>query len=100
LSFDGSGTDEIGVIEKIIGSDAPACSVGDVVVRIDAKYFRPAEVQTLLGDATKAKKRLGWTPQITAREICTEMTKEDLEGAKKHALLLSHGYKAPVKLEN
>lgn len=100
LAFEGSGLDEIGIIEKIIGCDAPACSVGDVVVRIDAKYFRPAEVQTLLGDPTKAKEHLGWMPQITTQEMCAEMVKEDLESAKKNALLISHGYKTSVTIEN
>ena len=96
LAFSGSGVDEVGVIQRIDGVDAPACSVGDVVVRIDTRYFRPAEVETLLGDPTKAKEQLGWMPYITAQEMCSEMVEEDLKGAKKYALLKSHGYETPA----
>ena len=62
--------------------DAPALNVGDVILRIDPRYFRPAEVETLLGDPTKAKDKLGWVPQITAEEMCAEMVAEDLKVAK------------------
>jgi GDPmannose 4,6-dehydratase len=61
-------------------------------MRIDPRYFRPAEVETLLGDPSKAKEKLGWVPEITAREMCAEMVTEDLKSARRHALLASHGY--------
>jgi len=69
------------------------------VVRIDPRYFRPAEVETLLGDPTKAREKLGWTPQITAREMCAEMVAEDLRAARRHRLLRDHGLDLPVALE-
>jgi len=73
LEFSGEGVNEIGTVTKITGDKAPALKVGDVIVRIDARYFRPAEVETLLGDPSKAKEKLGWTPEITVEEMCTEM---------------------------
>jgi GDPmannose 4,6-dehydratase len=69
------------------------------VVRIDPRYFRPAEVETLLGDPTKAKQKLGWVPEITAQEMCAEMVANDLAEAKKHALLKHHGYNVNVSIE-
>ena len=100
LRFEGSGINEVGIIESIVGHDAPSSSVGDVIVRIDPRYFRPAEVETLLGDPTKAKSLLGWTPKITAQEMCAEMVAEDLITAKRYALLKEHGYELPVSTEN
>ncbi|MBC8017218.1 MAG: GDP-mannose 4,6-dehydratase, partial [Verrucomicrobia bacterium] len=63
-------------------------------------YFRPAEVDTLLGDPAKAKAKLGWTPEITAQEMCAEMVAQDLHVAQRHALLKKHGYELPVAIEN
>ncbi|NBF03354.1 GDP-mannose 4,6-dehydratase [Pseudomonas sp. Fl5BN2] len=100
LRFEGSGLEERGVIEAISGDKAPAVKVGDTLVRIDPRYFRPAEVETLLGDPTKAKNKLGWVPEITAQEMCAEMVREDLKVAQRHALLKNHGYDLPVSLEN
>ncbi|GHD53870.1 GDPmannose 4,6-dehydratase [Marinobacter persicus] len=100
LRFEGQGVDEVAVIDSIEGDDAPALNVGDVVVRVDPRYFRPAEVETLLGDPSKAKERLGWTPEITTQEMCAEMVADDLKTAKRHALLKRHGYEIPVSLEN
>ncbi len=99
LRFEGSGIDEIGVVESI---DSPSSNIniGDVIVKIDSRYFRPAEVETLLGDPSKAKKDLGWVPEISAQEMCAEMVREDLKIAKTHSLLRSHGYDAPVSIEN
>lgn len=79
---------------------APALSVGDVVLRIDPRYFRPAEVETLLGDPSKAKAKLGWVPEITAQEMCAEMVVEDLKTARRHALLKEHGLDVPVSVGN
>ncbi len=100
LRFEGEGLDEIAIVEKIMGNNAPGLEVGDVVVRIDPRYFRPAEVETLLGDPSKAKQKLGWVPEITAREMCAEMVSEDLKIAKQHSLLKSHGYEPSVSIED
>ena len=70
-----------------------------MIVKIDPHYFRPAEVETLLGDPTKAKEKLGWVPEITAQEMCEQMVREDLKSAKRHALLKEHGLDLPVSLE-
>lgn len=99
LEFKGTGVDEVAVIASIDGDMAPALSVGDVVLRIDPRYFRPAEVETLLGDPSKAKKELGWVPEITAQEMCAEMVAADLRTAQRHALLRKHGMDLPVSLE-
>ncbi|NKJ00341.1 GDP-mannose 4,6-dehydratase [Novosphingobium sp. SG707] len=99
LRFSGTGVDEVGIVEDIQGSDAPGVKVGDVIVRVDPRYFRPAEVDTLLGDATKAKEKLGWVPEISVQTMCGEMVKEDLHTAKRHALLKKHGFELPVSIE-
>lgn len=100
LEFSGSGVEEIATVAAIEGDRAPALKPGDVIVRIDPRYFRPAEVETLLGDPTKAKEKLGWVPEITAQEMCAEMIAEDLHTARRHALLKEHGYEMPVSLED
>lgn len=100
LRFEGEGVEEVGIVDAMTGADAPAVKVGDVVVRIDPRYFRPAEVDTLLGDPAKAKERLGWVPEITVQIMCEEMVSEDLKVAKRHALLKQHGYNVPVALES
>ena len=74
--------------------------MGDVVVRIDPSYFRPAEVETLLGDPTKARTKLGWVPEITAHEMCAEMVQEDHKAARRANSLKEHGLELPVSLEN
>jgi GDPmannose 4,6-dehydratase len=99
LEFTGEGVDEIATITGIEGDKAPALKVGDVVMRIDPRYFRPAEVETLLGDPSKAKKNLGWVPEITAQEMCAEMVMEDHKTARRHALLKQHGLQLPVSVE-
>jgi GDPmannose 4,6-dehydratase len=100
LAFEGSGVDEIGVVQSVEGDKAPCVKRGDAIVRIDSRYFRPAEVETLLGDPTRAREELGWEPEITAREMCAEMVAADLRSAQRHALLRQHGYEQPVSLEN
>jgi GDPmannose 4,6-dehydratase len=100
LDFQGEGIDEIGVVSNITGELAPGLSVGDVVIRVNPRYFRPAEVETLLGDPTKAKELLGWVPEITVEEMCTEMVAHDLDQARQKSLLKSHGYNVPVAREN
>jgi GDPmannose 4,6-dehydratase len=99
LEFRGEGTDEHAVVTAIKGDKAAALQVGDVIVRVDERYFRPAEVETLLGDPTKAKEKLGWTPEITVQEMCAEMVAVDLGNAKRHALLKANGYDIPVSVE-
>ena len=99
LEFSGTGVDEVATVAGIEGDKAPALKPGDVVMRIDPRYFRPAEVETLLGDPAKAKARLGWTPEITAQQMCAEMVAEDLQTARRHALLKEHGLDLPVSLE-
>jgi GDPmannose 4,6-dehydratase len=100
LEFTGEGIDEIGIVKSITGDNAQALSVGDVIVKVDPRYFRPAEVETLLGDPTKAKEKLGWVPQITVEEMCAEMVANDLDKAKQHALLRAHGHNVAVSIEN
>ncbi len=100
LRFEGQGVNEVAIIEKIEGNNAPALKEGDVIVKIDPRYFRPTEVETLLGDPTKAKAKLGWTPEITVQEMCKEMMAADLQEAKRHALLRTHGYAVNVSLES
>jgi GDPmannose 4,6-dehydratase len=99
LKFEGNGVDEIATVEAINGDKAPGLKLGDVVVKIDPRYFRPTEVETLLGDPSKAKAKLGWTPEITVQQMCAEMVATDLEEAKKHALLKMHGYNLNVSVE-
>lgn len=92
VSFEGEGLEEIATVTSVDQSISPAVSVGDVVVRVDPRYFRPAEVETLLGNPTKAKEKLGWVPEITVEEMCAEMVANDLEVARQHALLKKHGH--------
>lgn len=99
LRFEGSGVDEVGIVESISGDSAPALKVGDVIVRVDKRYFRPSEVETLLGDPSKAKQKLGWTPEITVQEMCAEMVAEDLQAAKRTALLKDNGYDISISVE-
>ena len=99
LEFTGTGVNEIATVVKVEGDLTPMIREGQVVMRIDPRYFRPAEVETLLGNPAKAKAKLGWVPEITAQEMCAEMVREDLKTARRHALLKSHGLELPVSLE-
>jgi GDPmannose 4,6-dehydratase len=99
LRFEGQGVEERAVVESITGDNAPALKVGDVIVKIDPRYFRPTEVETLLGDPTKAKEKLGWVPEITVQDMCAEMVASDLAQAKQHALLKQHGFNVNVSVE-
>jgi len=92
IEFEGQGLNELGVITKIQGDNYPSLSVGDVIIKIDERYFRPNEVETLQGDPTKAKNVLGWKPQVSAQEMCAEMVASDLELARKTAMLLENGF--------
>ncbi len=99
IRFEGTGIEEKGIIDKIDGDKAPALKVGDTIIQVDPRYFRPAEVETLLGDPSKAKEKLGWIPEITVQEMCAEMVVEDLKAAQRHALLKQHGHEIPVSVE-
>ncbi|GGN38631.1 MULTISPECIES: GDP-mannose 4,6-dehydratase [Marinomonas] len=87
LKYEGQGVDEKAIVTSIEGDKAPALKVGDVILLIDPRYFRPAEVETLLGDPSKAKQKLGWIPEITVQKMCAEMVLEDLQLAKKNLIL-------------
>jgi GDPmannose 4,6-dehydratase len=100
LAFTGEGVNEVATVAKIEGSDAPGLTVGQVVVRVDPRYFRPAEVETLQGDPSKAKADLGWVPEITLDEMVKEMVANDLSKAKQHALLKLHGFNVNVGRED
>jgi len=81
ISWHGQGTEETGTLD------------GKAIVKVDPRYFRPTEVETLLGDSTKAKEKLGWTPKISFEELVAEMVREDLKSAERDVLIKRHGYK-------
>jgi GDPmannose 4,6-dehydratase len=99
IKFTGQGVEEVGLVESIIGEKAPALSVGDIIVKVDEHYFRPAEVETLLGDPSKAKNKLGWVPEITAQEMCAEMVNEDLKLAQRALFLKDNGFDVAGSIE-
>jgi len=92
LKFIGQGVGEHAAVVAIEGTLAPSVKVGDIVIRVDPRYFRPTEVETLLGDPSKAKQKLGWRPEITAQEMCKEMVAHDLTQVRQSALLKQHGF--------
>jgi GDPmannose 4,6-dehydratase len=97
VRFEGEGESEIGVVESVQpvqGEMLANCKVGDVVVRVDPRYYRPTEVETLLGDPTKAKTKLGWEPKITLHELVSEMVRSDYTSAKRDDLVKRAGYQA------
>ncbi|MDB4828645.1 GDP-mannose 4,6-dehydratase [Gammaproteobacteria bacterium] len=100
LEFIGEGLNEFARVIAVNKKIAPAIEVGDIVVRVDSQYFRPSEVDTLLGDPSKAREMLGWVPEITLEEMCAEMVNYDLDKAKQFALLKERGYKISVPVEN
>jgi GDPmannose 4,6-dehydratase len=99
LEFKGQGEAETAVVTAIKGDKAPALKVGDVIARVDPRYFRPAEVETLLGDPSKAKEKLGWVPEITTEQMCAEMVAEDLKIAQRNAFLKAHGHEVSISVE-
>ncbi len=99
LEFNGEGVDETATVIAVEGDNAPGVKKGDVIVKVDPRYFRPAEVETLLGDPSNAKNKLGWEPEITVEEMCAEMVASDLDKAKRHALLKTHGFDVSVAKE-
>ncbi len=100
LKFIGAAEKEKAIVAAIEGDKAPALKVGDVIVQIDPRYYRPTEVETLLGDPTKAKEKLGWAPEITLDQMIMEMVANDLDQARQHALLNKYGYSVAVGKEN
>ena len=100
IAFENHGIDEFAVAARVVGDLAPAVRVGDVVVKVDARYFRPTEVESLLGDAARAKADLGWEPEITLDQLVKEMVLSDLNQAKRQALLKSHGFAVAVSQES
>lgn len=100
LKFSGEGIEEVAEVVAVHGHKAPAIKTGDIIMRIDPRYFRPAEVETLLGDPSKAKEKLNWEPQISVQEMCAEMTSEDLISAKRAKLLGEHGLNLPLSVED
>jgi len=100
VQFEGKGLDEVGRVVSVSGDQCPGIRVGQVIVRVDPRYFRPAEVETLLGDSSLAKSELGWVPEIGIEELVAEMVDSDLQAAKRHALLKRHGLDVPVGRES
>jgi len=102
IKWEGEGVEEIGSIDpcsSILRTKHTTLKAGDVIIRIDPRYFRPTEVETLLGDPSKAKLKLKWVPEITLKEMCKEMVAHDLEQAKKHTLVKKHGFKVAITNE-
>ncbi|MFT7686046.1 MAG: GDPmannose 4,6-dehydratase [Candidatus Azotimanducaceae bacterium] len=99
LEFKGQGVDEVAIVASVVGDAAPAVTVGDVILKVDPSYFRPAEVETLLGDPSKAERELGWKSEISVQEMVAEMVANDLSDARKNALLKNHGYDISVSEE-
>jgi GDPmannose 4,6-dehydratase len=97
IEFTGTGVDEIGIVSNIESESrrmTPSCKVGDVVIRVDPRYFRPTEVQTLLGDASRARERLGWSPRTSFEALVQEMAESDYLAARRDALVTLAGFKA------
>jgi GDPmannose 4,6-dehydratase len=93
LSWEGTGADEIGRVASVpAGANQNSMKVGDTIIRVDPRYFRPTEVETLLGDPTKAREKLGWVPKTTFSELVSEMMRFDLEGARRDELCKSEGF--------
>ena len=90
IEFKGEGINEEGIVKKLCGDNAPGVKVGDVIVKIDPEYFRPAEVESLLGDPSNAKEKLGWIKEISVQEMCSEMVQSDLKDAKRIKRLNDH----------
>jgi GDPmannose 4,6-dehydratase len=99
LEFKKQGVDEVGIVARVEGDKAPGVKPGDIVIKVDPHYFRPTEVETLLGDPTKARQKLGWTPEITVQQMCAEMVASDLEAARQTALLKRNGFDIKISLE-
>lgn len=93
LRWEGEGENEVGIVKAVISKDAKV-KVGDTIVKVDPRYFRPTEVETLLGDPSKAKEKLGWVPKTTLAELVKEMVQADYTAAKRDALVKMAGFQA------
>jgi len=99
IKWQGSGLEEQGIVDQVTRSENNAFDAslhvkpGDVIVRVDPRYFRPTEVETLLGDATKAKEKLGWVPKITFKELVAEMIHHDMDEARRDELCRNEGFR-------
>jgi len=100
LQFEGRAENEKAIVIAIDGDNAPALKIGSVIVQIDRRYYRPTEVETLLGDPSKAKAKLGWVPEISFDDMIFEMVTNDLDQAKRHALLRNYGYSVQIGKED
>jgi GDPmannose 4,6-dehydratase len=99
IAWQGEGVNERGVIASITGDKAPGVVIGQPIVAVDPQYFRPTEVDTLLGDPGKARERLGWEPRTSFEAMVQEMVANDLDTARRHKLLASHGYNVAISME-
>lgn len=100
LEFKGKAEQEQAIVTAIVGDKAPGVSVGDIIMRIDSRYYRPAEVESLLGDASRAKQELGWVPEISVQDMCGEMVADDLKHACSYRLLKENGFELPITIES
>jgi GDPmannose 4,6-dehydratase len=94
ITFSGKGDGEIGTVTSVVDAERATCKVGDVIVKVDPRYYRPTEVETLLGDPTKAKEKLGWTPKTSLRELVAEMVLADYTAARRDSLVKTAGFQA------
>ena len=94
VRWQGTGAEEVGIVDSVLSTQHSSLTPGDTIVRVDRRYYRPAEVETLLGDPSKAKQKLGWEPKVTFQELVREMVQTDLEAAKRDELVKQHGYQA------
>jgi GDPmannose 4,6-dehydratase len=99
IAWQGEGVNERGIVAAVHGDRAPGVAPGQPIVAIDPQYFRPTEVETLLGDPTRARERLGWEPRTSFDAMVQEMVAHDLDVARRHKLLASHGYNVAISLE-
>ncbi|EDM26061.1 GDP-D-mannose dehydratase in colanic acid gene cluster [Lentisphaera araneosa HTCC2155] len=99
IDWQGSEEEEVGIVKAVNSDQAPGIEVGQKIVAVDPKYYRPTEVETLLGDPAKAKEKLGWVPETTLQEMVEEMVQSDYEEAKKASILKKHGYEVNVTKE-
>jgi GDPmannose 4,6-dehydratase len=93
LRFQGEADNEVGLVYKVTG-DRARCKPGDVIVRVDPRYYRPTEVETLLGDPSRAKEKLGWSPKTSLRDLVSEMVIADYASAKRDSLVRAAGFQA------
>ena len=100
ISFKGNGVNEEGVVEKVSPDADTNIKEGDVIVKVDPRYFRPAEVDSLLGDSSKAKQKLGWQPKTSVKKMCSEMIAEDLKTARKNAFLNLNDFEANIPIDD